>query len=61
MMTDDFQQYLGKRVKITLSNNYNFSGDVISISETTLSMKDKFGSNVTIRLSDILFVVEVSR
>lgn len=58
-MSDEFSKYLGKRVKVTLSNNYNFTGNVISISDENLFLKDKYNLNVTIRKKDIMFIIEV--
>lgn len=61
MMSDEYSKYLGSKVKITLINNFNFTGHIISISDENLFLKDKFDLNVTIRKKDIMFIIEVSK
>lgn len=59
MMKDDFVVYLSKKVRLTLSNNYNFTGVVLEVSDDYLTIRDKFGGIVTVKLADIFFIIEV--
>lgn len=61
MMKDELIKFLSKRVRLTLTNSYNFTGNVTSVSENTLSMVDKFGHPVSVRNEDIMFIIEVSQ
>lgn len=60
MEKQDLLKYLSKRVRLTLTNSYNFTGNVTAISDNTLSLVDKFGHPVSIRNEDIMFIIEVS-
>jgi len=59
MKKTEAEQYLDKRVKIILSNNFHFSGLVVTVLEDTLILFDKFDINVSIKLSDIMILSEV--
>ena len=60
MKKAEAEQYLDKKVKIILSNNFHFSGLVASVLEDTLILFDKFDVTVSIKLSDIMILSEVS-
>ena len=55
----DLLNYIGKRVKIELKNNFLYEGDVLTADEDSLTIKDKFGKIVCFSLDSILFIREV--
>jgi len=58
MKIEEAEKLVGKKVKIILSNNFKFSGKVISVNEDTLKIIDIFNSPVSIKLSDIMVCSE---
>lgn len=54
MKEEEAKKYVRKNVRLILSNNFIFHGLVVSASEDTLVLLDRFQKNVSIRLNDIL-------
>jgi len=42
-----------KKVRLVLSSSYRYSGKIITVNVDTLILNDKFGNDVSIKLSDI--------
>ena len=61
MQKDDLKIYQGKRVRLHLKSNLNFTGHILSFSQDNLSLtfKDKFGNILTISLSEVSLIFEV--
>jgi len=51
--------YVGKWVKIDISNGYYFSGKIIDSDENSITLRDKNNRLVTLKIDDILNVREV--
>ena len=60
MQKREAERYLGKKVRVILSNRFHFSGTVLEVSEDTLILLDKFNIEVSIKLLDIMVCSEVS-
>jgi hypothetical protein len=60
MKQSEAEKYLNKKVRIILSNNFHFSGLVLNVFADTLILFDKFDTEVSIKLSDIMICSEVS-
>jgi ribosome maturation factor RimP len=60
MQKREAERYLGKKVRVILSNRFHFSGKVLEVSEDTLILFDKFNIEVSIKISDIIVCSEVS-
>jgi len=58
MQRKDVLKLVDKDVKIILSNNFKFSGKVLKVDDETLTLFDKFESNVLIKLGDIMVIYE---
>ena len=52
------ESYRGRRIRLILSNNFHYSGEVVDISPTSLILIDKFGIRVSLSLSDIMVCSE---
>ena len=59
MREEEIKKYKDKYIKILLRNNFTYSGRIISISEESLNLIDKYKNNVTISLEDISIIMEV--
>lgn len=59
MKQQEAQQYLNKKIRIILKNNFRFSGLVLEIGEDTLRLEDRFEGIISVSLSDIMLVTEV--
>ena len=59
MQQTEAEKYLNKKVKIILSNNFHFSGLVLNVLEDTLILFDKFDTEVSIKLANIMVCSEV--
>ena len=59
-MTDDYKQFIGKRVIITLSNQMRFTGEIYSIGQDYIKLKDKFLKDVFIPIANVCSI-EVER
>lgn len=57
----DFSVYLSKCVKVDVSSGYYYSGKIVDVDERFLSMIDKNNRSVTIAISDILNIREISK
>ena len=55
----DLVNYIGKRVKMELTNGFLYEGDVLSADEDSITIKDKFAKIVCFSLQSILFIREV--
>lgn len=55
-----FSVYLGKCVKVDVLSGYYYEGKILDVTENFLLMIDKRGKNVTIAISDIKNVREIS-
>jgi len=60
MQQIEAEKYLNRKVKIILSNNFHFSGQVINVLEDTLILFDKFDTEVSIKLSEIMICSDIS-
>ena len=56
MKQEDIKCYIGKKTQIFLNNKLVFNGDIIEINEDSIKIIDKFGSVVSIALSEILII-----
>lgn len=56
----EYQSYLGKIVKILLTNNYSYTGKVLEVNENSLTILDKFEQKVTFHLNSIMIITEVN-
>jgi len=56
----DLLSYVGKRVKVELTNNFLYEGSVLNADSDSLTIRDKFGKIVSFSLKSILFIREVS-
>ena len=56
----DLINYIGRKVKIILTNNYYFVGKVISADEKSLDMIDFKNQNVSLKIESILSIQEVA-
>jgi len=54
MDKSEAEEYRGRRIRLILSNNFHYSGEVIDITSTSLIITDKFGVRVSINLADIM-------
>lgn len=59
MRKKEAEQYVGRKIKLILRNNFHYSGKILSVSEDTLSIMDKFNHHVSINLNDIMIFEEV--
>lgn len=59
MKRDDVIALLNHKVRILLRNNYQYNGVLKSCSNVTISINDKFGSDVIISLSDIISITKI--
>lgn len=55
----DVSKYVGKFVKVDLSNGFYYSGEVLGFDEKFISLKDKNGKLVDISIEYITFIREV--
>jgi len=60
MRKKDAEQYAGMKIKLILRNNFHYSGKVLSISEDSMTIIDKFNHHVSINLNDIMLFEESS-
>jgi RNase P/RNase MRP subunit p29 len=60
-MTMNLINYTGLRVKIILTNNYYYVGDVISADENTLDLRDIKGNLVSVSKIAIQTIQEVKK
>lgn len=58
MKREDFKEFEGKNIKIVLENDYQYNGEIISLSEDSLKFRDKFGVVILISFDNIKFVRE---
>lgn len=56
----EFLECKGTFVKIVLSNNFHFTGEVLEVGEDFLVLMDKFNQRTTISKRDIIVCSEVS-
>jgi hypothetical protein len=57
----ELSAYLGKRVKIDLTNSYFYEGIVLNVDEDSLELRDKNNHLVTLSINSILYIREVSK
>lgn len=53
MKKEEAEVYLNKNVRIILKNGFSYHGKVLKVNENSLILKDKYGSDVFIDLSNI--------
>lgn len=51
--------YIGKKIRIELTNSFRYQGKIISTDENSITLIDKFGNEVTLSNASILFIAEV--
>ncbi len=56
----DLNNYIGRKIKLVLKNNYYYVGLVISADENSLDLKDVKGQFVSLSKDSILTIQEVS-
>ena len=54
-------KYIGLKVKIILTNNYYYVGQVLNADENSIDLKDVKGQLVSLKKESILTIQEVSR
>jgi len=54
MQKAEAEEFVGKTVKIVTLSHFNFTGEVLQVSETSLTIRDKFSQRVTLSLQDIM-------
>lgn len=61
MKKQEAQQYLDKKIRIILKNNFRFSGLVLvlEVGEDTLRLQDRFDGIISVSLEDIMLVTGV--
>lgn len=59
MMKQDIIQFQGKTIKLLLKNSYNYTGDILSISDDSITLLDKYHNTVLISINDITTIMEV--
>jgi len=45
---------IGKRVRIILTNGFHYSGILLDCDDSSLTIKDKFGNNVTLSFVSVM-------
>ena len=55
----ELSKYIDKYVKVELKNGYFYTGKVLGVHETDISIKDRNGKFVDISIDAIYFIVEV--
>lgn len=53
--------YVGKRVKVDLTNGFFYEGDVTNYDEDSIVLKDRNNQIVSISIKTISFIREVGR
>ena len=56
----DLNNYIGRKIKLVLKNNYYYVGLVISADENSLDLKDVKGQFVSLSKDSIFSIQEVS-
>jgi small nuclear ribonucleoprotein (snRNP)-like protein len=56
MKKEELKKFLNKSVRVNLNNNFNYSGKVISVSDDSLSLIDKFNHIVMLNNSAIISI-----
>jgi len=59
MKQTEAETFIGKKIRLILTNNFHFSGMVLDCNDDTLTLKDKFNKNVSIKLSEIMIFSEI--
>ena len=59
MKREQILKFLNKKVKLVLSNDYNYTGTILKIREYNLVLKDKFDLELDIDISSIFVIGEV--
>ena len=57
----ELQSYMGLRVHVELTNKFYYTGLVISADEDSLTIRDKFNKLVSIKISSIFSIKEISQ
>lgn len=57
MQKSDFQGFLNRQIKITLSSGYVYSGQIISLFEDSLLFSDRFDNRLLVKYSAIASVL----
>ena len=57
----DVSMYVGKRVKVDLTNGFFYEGDVTNYDEDSIVLKDRNNQIVSISIKTISFIREVGR
>lgn len=55
----DLTQYVGRKCKVDLTNNYFYQGVVISADSEAIVLKDIYGKLVTLTIKSILYIREI--
>lgn len=55
-----FSEYLSKSVKVDLNSGWYYSGKVLEVNDSFLSLIDFKGNHVTIAIKDIVSIREVN-
>ena len=56
MKPEEAIKFKNKHIKIVLTNNYRYSGKVLDVNEDSLILLDKFGSEIILRLGNLMIV-----
>ena len=52
--------YLNKKVRLNLTNGFYYDGEILEVTDDDITIKDKFGKLVTMRVSMVSVIKEVS-
>jgi len=59
MKQEEASKFIGKKVRLILTNRYRYSGMVLDCNDQDLILKDKFQKKVFIKLASIMLFEEV--
>jgi len=55
----DLSKYVGKKVRIDLTNGFYYLGVILTVDKDSATLKDKNGKLVTVSTNSISFIREV--
>ena len=59
MKQKEVLNYINKKVRMILVNNFRYTGIVVSCDDKTLNLQDKYKKNIFIQLESIMLFEEV--
>ena len=55
----DLSKYIGKRVRVDLTNSFFYEGVVLNADDSSLELRDRNNHLVTLSINSILYIREV--